>query len=257
MESTARQRSTAVFRAALSGNEQGVSPNAGSSPAALKPRPVHRLHTPSSTRSSSKHAFKDQALGGPVVVSIASSRDARESQVSAPVNIPVVFALSAKVQPVMAWRKLVLPANRSCASATCDTSHSGMSTHPTAPHRLIAGSKCQHFGSEEQHFFPDGTASKHASTVALSSAPSVNCQTHLATSVSTRLAHDVTPLSTYPVLHSGTQDVPLTRVSVQLPTAPLTGGRDASHALSLRVHPPPGRVSSPPPVNLAYHAAAE
>ena len=176
----------------------------------------------------------DQAPGGPAVVSIASSRDARESQVSAPVNIPVVFALSAKVQPVMAWRKLVLPANRSCASATCDTSHSGMSTHPTAPHRLIAGSKCQHFGSEEQHFFPDGTASKHASTVALSSAPSVNCHSHLATSVSTRLVHDVTPLSTYPVLHSGTQDVPLTRVSVQLPTAPLRGGRDASHALSLR-----------------------
>ena len=52
----------------------------------------------------------------------------------------------------------------------------------------------------------------------------------------------------------GTQDVPLTRVSVQLPTSPLRGARDASHALSLRVHPPPGRVSSVPPSNLAYHA---
>ena len=31
--------------------------------------------------------------------------------------------------------------------------------------------------------------------------------------------------------------MPLTRVSVQLPTSPLRGGRDASHALSLRVHP--------------------
>ena len=31
-------------------------------------------------------------------------------------------------------------------------------------------------------------------------------------------------LETYPASHSGTQDVPLTRVSVQVPTAPLTGG---------------------------------
>jgi hypothetical protein len=103
---------------------------------------------------------------------------------------------------------------------------SGKSTHPTAPHRLIAGSGCQHNLSEEP-------------------------------SVSTRSVHDVTPSSTYPVLHVGTQDVPLTRVSVQLPTAPLRGARDASHALSMRVHPPPGRVSSVPPSNLAYHAFAE
>ena len=134
---------------------------------------------------------------------------------------------------------------------------SGMSTHPTAPHRLIANLGCQHNLSEEQHVSPDGTASKHASTVALSSARLVNGQTHKATSVSTRSVHDVTPLSTYPASHVGTQDVPLTRVSVQVPMAPLTGGRDASHALSLRVHQPLGRVSSPPPSNLAYHAAAE
>jgi len=53
----------------------------------------------------------------------------------------------------------------------------------------------------------------------------------------------------------GTQDVPLTRVSVQLPTAPLRGGRDASHASSMRVQPL-GSVLSLPPVNLAFHAVA-
>jgi hypothetical protein len=47
------------------------------------------------------------------------------------------------------------------------------------------------------------------------------------------------------------------RVSVQVPTAPLRGARDASHALSLRVHPLPGRVLLSPPSNLAFHAAAE
>ena len=73
----------------------------------------------------------------------------------------------------------------------------------------------------------------HASTAALSSALVVTSRVHTA-SVSIRSVHDVTPSSTYPVLHSGTQDVPLMRVSVQVPTAPLRGGMDASHALSLR-----------------------
>ena len=124
-----------------------------------------------------------------------------------------------------------LPWNRKLMSVTWETSQWGMvSSHSRSP--------------------------THASTAALSSALVVTSGMHTA-SVSTRLAHDVTPSSTYPVLHSGTQDVPLTRVSVQVPTSPLTGGRDASHALSLRVHPPPGRVLSLPPSNLAYHAAAE
>ena len=96
----------------------------------------------------------------------------------------------------------------------------------------------------------------HASTATLSSALVVTSRVQTATSVSTRSVHDVTPSSTNPVLHSGTQDAPLTRVSVQVPTAPLTGARDASHALSLRVYPLPGRVLSLPPVNLAYHASA-
>ena len=76
----------------------------------------------------------------------------------------------------------------------------------------------------------------HASTAALSSALVLTSGTHTASCVSTRSVHDVTPCSTYPGWHSGTQDVPLTRVSVQLPTSPLRGGVDASHASSLRTH---------------------
>ena len=73
--------------------------------------------------------------------------------------------------------------------------------------------------------------------------------------VSTRSVHEVAPDGVKPGSHVGWHVEPLTRVSVQLPTAPLTGGRDASHALSMRVHPLPGRVLSSPS-NLAYHAAA-
>jgi hypothetical protein len=180
------------------------------------------------------------------------------------VNIFVVFALSAKVHPLMSWKKLDLPANRSRASATSDTSQSGMSEHPTAPHRLIAGSGSQHSLSEEQHLSPDGTASRHASTVALSSAPSVNCHSHVASCVSDRSVHDVTPFSTYPAWHVGTQDVPLTRVSVQLPTPPSCGGVDASHAFSLRTHADGGPAFAPlelvyvfPALVKSLHAAWE
>ena len=56
------------------------------------------------------------------------------------------------------------------------TSQSGMSEQPKAPHRLIAVSSYQHLGSEEQHFSPDGTASRHASTAAFSSVPSASAK---------------------------------------------------------------------------------
>ena len=58
----------------------------------------------------------------------------------------------------------------------------------------------------------------------MSSALVVTSRVHTATSVSTRSVHDVTPSSTIPGSHVGTQDAPLTRVSVQVPTAPLRGG---------------------------------
>jgi hypothetical protein len=66
----------------------------------------HATHQLDRTRSFSKQSPDAifQALGGPSVVSDAiRSRYALESQVSAPVNILVVFALSAKVQPLMSW----------------------------------------------------------------------------------------------------------------------------------------------------------
>jgi len=102
--STARQLSTAAFSAARSGNAHPVStPSAGSSPAALVPPPEQGAHTPFSTRSFSRHGLNSHAPGGPSVVFSPSSREARASQVSAPVNIPVVSALSAKVQPERSW----------------------------------------------------------------------------------------------------------------------------------------------------------
>ena len=70
-------------------------------------RRVQGAHTPFSTRSFSRHGLKTQAPGGPSVVFTVSSREARESQVSAPENIPVVSALSAKVQPVMSCRSSI------------------------------------------------------------------------------------------------------------------------------------------------------
>ena len=133
---------------------------------------------------------------------------------------------------LMSTLKSVLPSNKKLMSVTRDTSQWGMvSSHSLSP--------------------------THESTAALSSAPVVTSRVHTATSVSTRSVHDVTPSSTYPVLHSGTQDVPLTRVSVQVPTSPLRGGRDASHASSLRVQPLwLMRVFWLPPWNRAVHAPA-
>ena len=93
------QLSTAAFSAALSGNAHDVSPAAGSSPAALVPPPVQGAHSPFSTRSFSRHLLKTHAPGGPSLESNPSVRDFTVSHVSAPVNMPVVFALSAKVQP--------------------------------------------------------------------------------------------------------------------------------------------------------------
>ena len=125
--STARQLSTAVFSAVLSGNVHDVSPNAGSSPAALVPPPVQDAHNPFSTRSFSRHGMKTHAPGGPSVESDPSVRDLTVSQVSAPVNIPVVIASSEKVQPVRSCKKLEAPWNMPRASVTCDTSHRLMS----------------------------------------------------------------------------------------------------------------------------------
>jgi hypothetical protein len=143
-------------------------------------------------------------------------------------------------------------------SVTNSVFHSGISEHLALAQRggaVGSSSALAQWGSVEQHFSPDGTAARHASTAVFSAVLLVNMGAHIAL-VSTRSVHDVTPSSTYPVLHVGTQDVPLTRVSVQLPTAPLRGARDASHASSMRVHPPPGRVSAVPPSNLACHAFA-
>ena len=175
---------------------------------------------------------------------------------SAPANISAVSAPDARVHPLMSWWKLEAPSNMPLESVTCDISHWLMSTLncvlPWNRKLMLVTCDTSQWGMVSSQ----NRSPTHASTAALSSALVVTSGMHTA-SVSTWSVHDVTPSSTYPGSHVGTQDVPLTRVSVQLPTAPLRGGRDASHALSMRVHPLPGRVSSLPPVNLAFHASAE
>ena len=54
-DTAARQLSTAVLSAVLSGNAHEVSPASGSSPAALVPPLVHGAHSPFSTRLFSGH----------------------------------------------------------------------------------------------------------------------------------------------------------------------------------------------------------
>ena len=61
--------------------------------------------------------------------------------------------------------------------------------------------------------------------------------------VSTLSVHDVVPETVYPESHSGWHVEPLTRVSVHVPAAPLVGGEDASHALSLRIQDEGGPLS--------------
>ena len=72
-----------------------------------------------------------------------------------------------------------------------------------------------------------------------------------------RSVHDVTPFSTYPASHVGDAGRAAHEGVGAVADGAVDGRKDASHALSLRVHPRPGRVWSPPPVNLAFHAAAE
>ena len=124
--STAMQLSTAAFSAVLSGNVHAVStPGAGSSPAALVPPPVQGAHSPFSTRSFSGHGFWTvHSPGGPSVVSTPSPREKSASHVTAPVNIPVVFAPSAKVHALTpARRNPEAPWNIPRASVTCDIFH--------------------------------------------------------------------------------------------------------------------------------------
>ena len=55
--------------------------------------------------------------------------------------------------------------------------------------------------------------------------------------------HELVPDTVYPESHSGWHVEPLTRVSVHVPAAPLVGGEDASHALSLRIQDEGGPLS--------------
>ena len=195
--STAMQLSTAAFSAARSGNAHDVSPAAGSSPAALVPPPEQGAHTPISTRSFSGHGFWTvHSPGGPSVVSTPSPREKSASHVTAPVNIPVVFAPSAKVHALTpARRNPEAPWNIPRASVTCDISHWLMSTLncdlPSNKKLMSVTCETSQWGMVSSH----SRSPTHASTAALSSALVVTSRVHTA-SVSTRSVHDVTPSST-------------------------------------------------------------
>ena len=220
--STAMQLSTAAFSAARSGNAHDVSPAAGSSPAALVPPPEQGAHTPISTRSFSGHGFWTvHSPGGPSVVSTPSPREKSASHVTAPVNIPVVFAPSAKVHALtparrnpeapwniprasvtcdishwlMSWSKRAAPWNMPRASFTCDISHWLMSTLncdlPSNKKLMSVTWETSQWGMVSSH----SRSPTHASTAALSSALVVTSRVQTA-SVSTRSVHDVTPSST-------------------------------------------------------------
>ena len=96
----------------------------------------------------------------------------------------------------------------------------------------------------------------HASTAALSSALVVTSGMHTA-SVSTRSVHDVTPSSTYPVSHVGTQDV-AAHEGIGAVADGAVEGRQGRVARVVVARPPAtGEGVSVPPVNLAFHASAE
>ena len=104
---------------------------------------------------------------------------------------------------------------------TCDTSQSGISTKPAAP---------QSAPPVEQHFSPEGTASRQLSTAALSAALSANGGLlHDVVSSIVPSTHVLAPFKAYPASHDGVQDDPPARISTQSPTPPLA---------SVKVDPP-------------------
>ena len=137
--------------------------------------------------------------------------------------MPVVSAPDARVNPLISWWKLAAPSNIPAAVVTCDISHWLMSTLncvlPWNRKLMSVTWETSQWGMVISHI----RSPTHASTAALSSALVATSGMHTA-SVSTRSVHDVTPSSTNPGLHVGTQDVPLMRVSLQVPTSPLKGG---------------------------------
>ena len=139
---------------------------------------------------------------------------------------------------LISWLNSVLSLNSLVMSVTRDTSQSGASTQPAPRHRAELGSA--HPGSVEQHFSPLGTASRHASTTRFSVvgvAAGWPGKRHSESSPFADVSVERTPPAphnrvaekgTYPASHVTVHDEPIARASVQLPTAPLDGGDDAS-----------------------------
>ena len=79
-----------------------MSPEVGSSPAALISPPPHGTHHPDCARSSLRHGLWTHSLIGPSVeVPVPSPRWTRSSHAVAPANISVVSEVV--LQPVISW----------------------------------------------------------------------------------------------------------------------------------------------------------
>ena len=125
------QLSTAAFSAARSGNAHAVSPELRDH----LPRRWSRRRSRARTLRSRRVRSPGTAFGPSIRPAVhpscraPSPREKSASHVTAPVNIPVVFAPSAKVHALTpARRNPEAPWNIPRASVTCDISHWLMST---------------------------------------------------------------------------------------------------------------------------------
>jgi len=96
----------------------------------------------------------------------------------------------------ISWLNAWASWNSADMSVTKSVLHSGISEHPALAQRggaVRSSSALAQWGSVEQHFSPDGTAARHASTAVFSAVLLANTGAHIAL-VSTRSVHEVTPL---------------------------------------------------------------
>ena len=119
------------------------------------------------------------------------------SNFAAAPNMMRMFVTREVFQLPISWSNACAFWNSADMSVTNSVFHSGISEHLALAQRggaVGSSSALAQWGSVEQHFSPDGTAARHASTAVLSAVLLVNMGAHIAL-VSTRSVHDVTPLS--------------------------------------------------------------
>ena len=125
-----------------------------------------------------------------------SHLDRSPSNVRAPPNMIFMLVTREVSHLLISWLNDCAFWNNEVMSVTNSVFQSGMSEHPALAQRGGAkgwSSGLAQWRSVEQHFSPEGTAARHASTAALSAVLVVNAGAHVALE-STRSVHEVTPL---------------------------------------------------------------